>query len=470
MKTLALSEILQAIDGTLIKGNQDAFIEKVVRKFNNIDENSLYFFTDKKGIDLESLEGKNGYFIVIDKVNDMDSFNEHTQLILVNNCKEAYWKFIDYYRGLFDIPVIGITGTCGKTTTKDMISHVLKKILNVHKTYLSQNGLYFNLSYLMGLNEDTEAAVFEMGVAYKGNVRSSGKYFKPTVGVITNIGEAHLEGCKTLEKYIMAKGEMLEALSNKGKLIVNGDDENIKKIDMTNYKGEIIPFGINKDAQFKASQIEYANGGMSYTLLAKGTEYDVFVPGYGEHNIYNSLAAIAACDAIGVPIDACIKLLQSFRTMHRHVKIYKGLKQSFVIDDTWNCNPSSVKSALQVLKNISNGKKEILVLGKMQRLGNQLKEQHMKMGKTLMDIGGVDMLITVGDSAKLTGLSAIESGMEASKVIVVQNAEELDSLLDRISDKDSCILFKMSLGKMKKDFHRVVAKYRGKTTEFEKRS
>lgn len=463
MKNFALSEILRIIDGAVIQGDVDLRIEKVVNSIKNIEKNSLFFYTHRKNTEPELLKDIDGYVVVIDQTKHISNFNKNSTIILVKNSKEAYWKFIDYYRGLFDIPVIGVTGTCGKTTTKDMITHILKEELKVHSTFLSQNGLHLNFSYLMGLKEDTEAAVFEMGVAYRGNVQISGRYFKPTVGIITNIGEAHLEGCRTLENYIKAKGEMLEALSYQGKLIINADDENIPKIDLSNFKGQLITFGINKEAHFMARNIEYTSGGMKYTLLTKGADYNVFVPGYGEHNIYNSLAAIAASDSIGIAINLCIEKLRSFRTMQRHVKLYERGHGGLSIDDTWSCNPSSVKSALQVLKNISKGKREILVLGKLQRLGKQLKAQHIKLGKTIMEMGGVDLLITVGASAKLTGLSAIESGLDPTKVISVEEAEELDLELERIDKKETCILFKMSLGKMKKEFHSVVAKYRGST-------
>ncbi|TXC92789.1 UDP-N-acetylmuramoyl-tripeptide--D-alanyl-D-alanine ligase [Metabacillus litoralis] len=460
MKPLLLKDIVREIDGSLVKGYEESTIQKVVKRQSNIDQHVLYFCLAPYACNWDLLKTKQGYSIVVDHLTGEEPIHKDVNIILVNDCKEAYWKFICYYRSLFDIPVIGVTGTCGKTTTKDMINHIAKEDLMVHKTFQSQNGLHLNHGYLFGLDDSTQLAVFEMGVAYRGNVRSSGRYFRPTVGVITNIGEAHLEGCRTLENYIKAKAEMLEALSYKGMLIINADDENIKKIDMSNYQGKIISFGVNEEANYRANKISYANEGMNYTLLNSGKQYTVFIPGYGEHNIFNSLAAIAACHSIGISIETCINRLQTFRTMSRHVKIYEGYNQSMVIDDTWSCNPSSVKAAMQVLKNISKDKKEIFVLGKMQRLGKHLQEQHIKIGKTFMEMGGLDYLITVGSHAKLTGMSAIENGMAASKVIMVDSASELDSVLEKLSGENSCILFKMSLGKMKSEYRQVVVKYR----------
>ncbi|MBU8879960.1 UDP-N-acetylmuramoyl-tripeptide--D-alanyl-D-alanine ligase [Bacillus sp. FJAT-29790] len=460
MKLLTISEVLTAINGNLTRGDNQLAIHNVCRQLKNLKDHSLYFHMSKKPIEPSIFMGKSHYVIVTEDNRIGRYIDPSSCLIIVENSKKAYLDFIDYYRGLFQIPVIGVTGTCGKTTTKEMIKHILKKDYRVHGTFLSQNGLHLNLQYLMGIDENTEMAVFEMGVAYPGNIRISGKYFKPTIGVITNIGEAHLEGCKTLEKYVQAKGEMLEVLSSNGTLILNEDDENIKKLSLESFKGKMLSFGFNKDADFRASNVKYENHGMQYRLHFSNEIYEVFIPGYGEHNVYNSLSAIASAKIVGIPIEEGIKRLRDFKVMERHVKTYKGLNGSTVIDDTWSCNPSSVNSAIEVLKSISNGKKEVFVLGKMQRLGNQLKEQHEKMGKTMMDYGGVDYLIAVGSSAALTGESAIASGMNPSNVFFANDANELEAILDKINNEDMIILFKMSLGKMDPSYRKVVEKYR----------
>ncbi len=257
MKTLRLSDILEVINGQMIQGNAEFEIRKVAKLIKNISEYSVYFHISKKNISPDSLLGKTNYTIVTDNKDILTMVDQSASVILVANSKESYNQFIEYYRNLFSIPVIGVTGTCGKTTTKDMIKHILKQSLKVHSTLLSQNGLHLNLHYLMGINEQTEVAVFEMGVAYPGNIKTSGKYFKPTIGIITNIGEAHLEGCKTLEKYILAKGELLEVLSEEGTLFFNADDINIKKLPIGLFKGCLLSFGQDQSADFRAANIHY---------------------------------------------------------------------------------------------------------------------------------------------------------------------------------------------------------------------
>ncbi|MFZ7943323.1 UDP-N-acetylmuramoyl-tripeptide--D-alanyl-D-alanine ligase [Neobacillus sp. 19] len=460
MKTLKLSDFLSAINGQLLQGNPDDEIQTIVKKVNNLKEHTLYFHSNKKNISAESLQDKSNYTIVTEDKDIMSKVSGTANIILTANCKDSYWRFIDYYRNQFQIPVIGVTGTCGKTTTKDMIKHILNRSMKVHSTLYSQNGLHLNLHYLLGLNEQTEAAVFEMGVAYPGNIKSSGKYFKPTIGIIINIGEAHLEGCRTLGNYIRAKGEMLDVLPDDGVLLINADDENIKTLPIASFRGRVLSFGKDSAAAYRAVNIQYENNRMIYTLHVEDKEYKVSIPGYGEHNVYNSLAAIASTAALDIPIEDSIQCLSTFRTMERHVKMYHGAGNVTVIDDTWSCNPSSVRSAIDVLKKTSNGKMEVLVLGKMQRLGNQEKKQHIQMGKTIVDVGGVDHLITVGTSARLTGEQAIALGMSPNQVHCVMNATELEDVLAEIQREDMIILFKMSLGKMNPSFRRVVEKYR----------
>ncbi|MFP7299291.1 Mur ligase family protein [Neobacillus niacini] len=459
MKTLKLAEIVDLINGKIVQGNPECEINKVAKMIKNIGENSIYFHLNKKSINTDSLQGKTRYIIVTEDIGILKIVDQSASVIMVDDGKKAYYQFIDYYRNLYSIPVIGVTGTCGKTTTKDMIRHILKPYLQVHSTLLSQNGLHLNLHYLMGINEKTEAAVFEMGVAYPGNIKSSGRYFKPTIGIITNIGEAHLEGCKTLEKYIRAKGEMLEVLPENGTLIINADNTNIKRLPIHSFNGCVLSFGQDQDADFRAANIQYEDDRMVYTLQVRDSQYEAVIPGYGEHNVYNSLAAIAAASLLDIPIQSAIDRLKTFKTMERHAKLYNS-EGITVIDDTWSCNPSSVVSGLEVLKKISNGKKEVLVLGKMQRLGSQLKNQHLKLGETIMAYGGVDELITVGPQAKLTGDKAISLGLDPKKVHSVVNADQLESKLAEIGMEDKVVLFKMSLGKMEPAYRRVVEKYR----------
>lgn len=454
------NEIASSIEHLLIKNGHQFPIRRVVRKGKKITEQTLLFHVARETIALESLNTLTDILIV---TNDLDVLGQidNGMVMYVADVRKAYWEFIDFYRGRFQLPVIGVTGTCGKTTVKEMLLHILREKYKVQGTFLSQNGTHLNLPYLLRLKKDTGAAVYEMGVANPGNIRHSGRYFKPEIGIIINIGEAHLDGCRTLEEYIKAKGELLEVLSENGTLIINGDDENIRKLPISSFKGKVLTFGIKDKADFRALNIKYEHGGMSFLLHHENIDYPIFIPEYGEHQIYNCLAAIASAYLVGVTIEAAVDRIEKFKGLPRHTKIFNGPNGCTVIDDTWSCNPSSVRSALSVLKCFAGGNKELFILGKMQRLGKQLHNQHKKMADTMIEMGGVDILITVGEAAALTGKRAIELGMHPANVFFVRTASELETLLEGLSCEDVVMLFKMSLGKMPSSYGKVVQKYRG---------
>ncbi len=178
-------------------------------------------------------------------------------VVKVKNVKSAFWSFVNTIEVCFPIPVIAVTGTCGKTTTKEMIAHILKEQKSVQSTVSSANSRLAHLHYLLGIDERTEAAVIETAVGRPGDIRYACRYFKPTIGIITNIGACHLNACKTIEAYVSAKGEMVTGLGDHGVLILNADDEKTKAISLVNFKGKIVYFGIKNRADFRATNIQY---------------------------------------------------------------------------------------------------------------------------------------------------------------------------------------------------------------------
>lgn len=443
MKKLYLKDIVQAIDGEIIRGPNNLIIDKAIKNLKEtIIPNTLFFALDEKAQLNQDLL-KKILVIVTDNHERFSQLEGINTLVRVTNIKKAIDKFAHYYRNLFSLPVIGITGTCGKTTTKEMVKHILGKHYKVKSTYLSSNGLSLNFHYLLGINSTTQAAVFEMGVAYPGDLLKSCEYFQPQIGVITTIGIDHLFGCKTLENYIKAKGELLKGLNYQGTLILNGDDENIKKIDLTPYQGQVIYFGTKPHCNFKAIDISYAQEGMNFTLEYQGTTLpNLFIPGYGEHNVYNALAAIAATVSTGLEIDIneAAETLKSFQPIGRHLQFYPGLNGSLVIDDTWNANPTSVEMALKVLRDIAEEKKKIVVLTEMQLLGNSATEYYSQIGTKVVDMG-IDILITVGRRAKQISKQALEMGMK--EVYICKKSGEALKVLKGILDNQSIVLVKM---------------------------
>lgn len=445
MKRLLLKTIVEKINGRILQGTDNLIINNLVTRNTRLPQGALLFdlYHDKyenKDIYSESYSAA----IVTDNPSNFTGLGEKFTIIQVSDINEACWKFIEFYRSLFTIPVIGITGTCGKTTTKEMIKHILSGNYKVNATYKSYNALFRNLDYLLDIDDNTQMAVYEMGVAYPGDLYTSCRYFKPQVGVITNIGIDHLQPFGTLDAYIKAKAEFLEGLGFEGTLILNADDENIKKIDLNKYKGNVVYFGFGGKSDFKASNVKHVKGGLEFTLQYKGSIYNFFIPGYPEFNVYNACAAIAASHAVGFDIKEAGERLATFQHVEKHFEFNNGINGSTVIDDTWSVNPTSAEAALKLLKYLSQEKETIAVLGRMSLLGRRSSEYHYKTGEKVADIG-INQLIALGYGAYEIGLGALQKGMNEDNVHFCKNSDEAYEVLKNALDENSVVLVKTSM-------------------------
>lgn len=452
MKTLKLKGILHVLNGKIINGEENALIKSVAKgKRYKLMNHSIYFHIKKEMISIPS--DVTTCVIVVSNLSFVkDIIDEGITIVYVKNVKTAYYRFISYYRNLFNIPVIGVTGTCGKTTTKEMIAWILSKDLHVVKTRLSENGLSRNLKYLMQIDENTDVAVIEMGVDSPDNMLYTAHYFKPEIGVITNIGVDHLEGFHEHTKYIEEKAKMLSALNNKGVLVLNADDEYTKKINVNDFKGKIVYVSLQKNTKLSAYNVKYGRNGMLFKLRYDGNIYPCFVPGFGEHNVYNALCALAVCMELNhtISIEDAIARLKTFKHVSRHTQFKKGINESVIIDDTWSTNPTSIKAALNVLQHACKAKYKISVLGDIEELGDSYVDEYIKVAELVVN-SGLDYFVTIGEKSKVMSEKAIELGMSRNKVYHATDQKSAFDFLQENSDRDTCILVKTSMNRSYSD-------------------
>ncbi len=443
MKPFSVGEIRNLVEGALIRGSDDLMILDSRYYLKRVwRPNTLLFLRANWKIDWNVIRKCAPCTVITEKVYEGLKAIDGCTIILVKNVQLAYWKFVDYYRSLFQIPVVAVTGTSGKTTTKDMIKHILKNNCKVHGTNASANGRPGHFNNLMGIDETTEAAVYETAVGRPGDITLSCKYFKPVIGIITNIGVTHLDGCKTEESYIRAKGEMVTVLGNEGILIVNADDESSKNIGINNFKGRIVYFGIYSTSHFQASDIRYGANGMDFVLTFQHMKYPVFVPGYGEHQVYNALAAFAAVHEMGIGIKEAADELRTFKNMRAHLQLVRGIGGCTILDDTWNSNPTSLRAAFGTLNGIAQGRQRVALIGDIKALGNIAVEIHSQVGDMVTELG-VDRLITVGTMAEAIGKQASKKGLRG-EVHAFPTIHGVFELLERILDQNTLMLVKCS--------------------------
>ncbi|MFA7435892.1 MAG: UDP-N-acetylmuramoyl-tripeptide--D-alanyl-D-alanine ligase [Bacilli bacterium] len=442
MKRISLNSILKALNLRLIE--KDIIIKRVKDDIRKLGTNTLIFHLNKdQEINNDEFRKYKDCYIITDQPI-LKTYINKDKYIYVDNINIAYKNFLNYYRNLFNPTVIAVTGTCGKTTTKEMIAQVLKHKYKVINTKGSKNNLRFHHDYLMKFNEETEYGVFETAITHPGHLILNCEIFKPQIGIITNIGIDHLNWCKSLNNYIRTKAELLVGLKNKGHIIINNDDENIKKIDFSNYKGKILTFGINSKADYLGKEIELFSSKVIFKLVANKEEYTVEVSGNGIHTVYNALATIACLDTLGMDLEEAISYLSKYIPIRSHTQIKNGINGSTIIDDTWSSNPTSLSAALDVLKNMDSRKTKIAVIGKISYLGEYKTDFYKRIAKEIIN-KKIDVLITIDNDAKEIGKSAIKYGMNSNNVYKVNKKDDLYNLLKRVLNKNTIALFKTSM-------------------------
>lgn len=447
MKGIDLHKIVKVIRGDATHPFNKFTIKDAVRSQNSLDvPYTLYFHLRDKTIRPQIFKKYAPVAVVTENPSLFDPVRDHTIIIQVKDTRKAYWRFVDYYRDLFDIPVIGVTGTSGKTTVKEMIKHILSTKYKVQATYRSYNTNNSDLRYLLRIDDKIQAAVYELGVGSPGDLTEHCRHLKPQIRVLLNIGVYHLTGCKTPEGYIRAKAELLNEMDRaKNILILNADDKNINKIDVSGCR-RIVYFGLSDKARYRASRITTTPTGTSFTLTYRGKRYRAFVPGLGKHNVYNALAAIAAVRQTGIGLKDAIASLKEYRHMRRHLELKKGPGGCTILDDTWNNTPPAMEAAIGVLKDLGRQyKRTIAVLGYMYNLGESkyAQEQYARMGKVAAE-AGVDLLVIIGKIPLEIGKAAIKHGMDKRKVRFVSSGKDIPGVIAPYLGKDSLVLLKAS--------------------------
>ncbi len=407
-----------------------------------INNNTLYFRWNDRTVPVEKIKNYKDVFIVTETPFANMIRLKPEQIIMVKDLKESFFKFTSYYRHLFNVPVVAITGTCGKSTTKEMLKHILKEKYNVQATISSKNGGYYNLPYLMGIDEDTDVAVFETAVAKSGHMTESCKYFYPTIGIITMVDVDHTDRFRSFDDYLTEKAKIMEGMNNVGTLILNIDDPSLSSLDTSKFKGAIITFGKHKDADFKIKEYRRYSSGMIFRIEYKQSVFKGYIPGLGEHNVYNAVTSLAAAANLGVDLHYALKRLSSFHHMRSHFEIIKGRNQITVVDDTWKSNPASLRKGLETLSSIAlPNQRKIAVLGRMAALGKYADEEYEKAGH-LLGNSGIDVLITKGTIAKDFAKPAIEAGIDPDNVYHFSNVDEMKRFFDSFLIPDDIIYFK----------------------------
>ncbi|SMO56912.1 UDP-N-acetylmuramoyl-tripeptide--D-alanyl-D-alanine ligase [Melghirimyces algeriensis] len=304
------------------------------------------------------------------------------------------------------------------------------------------NTFRFLPSYLLKLSPGVQVLLLEMGMKSLNNIARQCRVVRPDVGAVTNVGEAHAGSLGGLNRIVMAKQELIDGLKNGATLYLNADCSRSKKLSTRNFHGTVYKFGIDSPSDIQATNIRYTPRGMTFEANIAGKQGTFFIPTWGEHNVYNAMAAIGIARSLGISIPRIQKGLERARLPRMRLQQIRGTNRRILINDAWNANPSAMKAGLSVLRDLSGKRKAIAVLGDMKELGKYTREAHREIGRFVARIN-LHQLITYGYYAKEIGRTAISHGMSPQRVIHFTSRESLIRHLKN-SPSGSMIYFKAS--------------------------
>jgi UDP-N-acetylmuramoyl-tripeptide--D-alanyl-D-alanine ligase len=439
--TPALSghEILKAVSGRLVKGDSNVICRGVSTDSRTVRAGNLFIALKGEqfdGHDFLDAAVKVGVSAVLVQEEPKEEVSSNVAVVLVEDTLKALGDLAQYWRNRFSIPVMAITGSSGKTTTKEMLAGIVGQSKNVLKTEGNLNNLIGMPMTLLRLTDQHEAAILELGTNQRGEIARLTGIAGPDIGLITNIGPAHLQGLHSLDTIREEKGDLFRCMGKQGTAVVNLDDGNIREVSRT-WNGKRVTFSMEGPADVTVENMEATDAaGVSFRLVTGATKSDVFMNIAGRHHVYNALAAAAMAWALGMDGASIGKGLASFQPVAGRMDIRGLANGSFIIDDTYNANPASVAEALKALRNLRGRGRAIAVLGDMLELGEQSRSLHESIGEIAAQTG-VDRLLLKGEFASATAAGALKTGMPSDAVIRFQDdGEAADFVQSYLHDGD----------------------------------
>jgi len=364
-------------------------------------------------------------------------------VIVVNDTLKALGDLAAAVRGRFSGPVAAITGSSGKTTTKEMLAAILTRTAPGLVTAGNFNNLIGLPLTLLQHEEAQRWMVLEMGMSARGEIARLCEIASPTVGVITNVGAAHLETLHGIDGVARAKGELFEALGPGGSAVINADDPLVRALPVANGVRRLL-FGLAPEAEVRAENVAMNDGRARFDLVLPDGRRTISLPVAGRHNISNGLAAAAVASVLGITADDIAGGLEGFSMCGGRMEVQSLANGMLLIDDSYNANPLSMAAALQALTDLAHGQRRIAVLGDMLELGDASEELHWQCGEIAAQ--KADHLLTVGALGAALAEGALQAGMPQQAVQACASHEELLTQLQALLRPGDRILVKGSRG------------------------
>lgn len=454
MKKIQIKDIVKAVSGELLWGDETVMVDSVVTDSRKAKKGTLFVPIIGERVDAHKFIGDvldAGASVTFSQNPDIKY--EKGACIYVEDTLKALQDFASWYRSQFDIPVVGITGSVGKTTTKEMIASVLEKKYKLVKTIGNLNSQIGVSLMMFEIEEDTQMAVIEMGISIPGEMDRLVNIAKPTAAVLTIVGVSHIANLGSRDGICKEKGKIISKLDESGRFFISGNGDLISlaknNIPFVNAnKNQVLYFGLSDELDYYADNMTNDGLSQSFDFHSKNSSnvHTVKLNVLGEHNVNNAVVALGLGELFGVPIDKAIEGLAEYKPIAMR-GVIKDCNGAHVIDDTYNASPDSINSNIHALFDYEGGRK-IAVLADVLELGEQSKKLHRSVGEFILqkinEGKKLDMVFTYGTDAK-----EIYTCVKEGSDIEVQHFDDKKALIDALKlalKKDDWVLVKGSRG------------------------
>ncbi len=450
MKNLTIKEIVEVTKGKLIQGNEEYICKNFSKDTRTIKKGDTYI-----GIKGESFDGNQFWeqaflqgadTVIIAGVNiekeKADKF-KNKNIIEVEDTLDALYKIASLKRDYYKIPVIAITGSVGKTSTKDIVANVVSQKYKTLKTIGNNNnniGLPFTILQL----QEEEAMILEMGMNHFGEIKLLTQIAKPDICIITNIGTSHIGNLGSRENILQAKLEILEGSKNPVVILNNDNDLLHQWVKENREKRPIFTYGIQEKSDLNAKNIKLKEDSSEFTCEIEQKEVKIEVPVGGEHFVLNALCAACVGKTLKIEVEKIKQGIETFELTKKRMDIITLENNVKIINDAYNASLESIHASLKYMSELKSNRK-IAVLGDILELGEYAKELHEKVGEEVVK-NNVDILLVTGEKSKEIAKKAKQKGMPEEKIYECKNKEEIIEKLKEIMKPEDVILIKASNG------------------------
>ena len=446
MEYLTIKELILASEGKLVsKCNEETLVNDIVIDSRKASKDNAFVAIvgeNLDGHDFINLAINQGCKTIIkNKDNNVDIDNKGINVIEVNNTEIALGDIARFYKNKFKIPFIAVTGSVGKTTTRDMVYSTISAKYNSLKNVGNLNNQFGVPLTLFNLNKKHECAVIEMGMSGFNEIEYLVNIVNPQIGIISNIGYSHVEHLGSREGIFKAKMEMTTNFDESSLLIVNGDDDCLKTLKNKDLIYKLRTFGFEKDNDIYCESFEMDEDSINFIAVVDGKKEEFFIPTVGKHNIYNAMAAILVGINLNMTIEEIKDGLKNFQCTKNRLDIIKNNNLT-IIDSVYNASIDSMTAALNILGRYKN--RRVAILGDMFEMGEFAEFGHRQVGKSALN--NVDILIAIGKDAEFIVKELQENNMNLDNLYHFETKEEAIENLDDIIKENDIILVKASRG------------------------